>query len=57
MERYHVEMPITRTVYQVLYEELPIQGVMKNLMEREKKSEDLSWHLVTEHQVRWQEER
>ena len=56
MERYHVEMPITRTVYQVLYEGLPIQGVMKNLMEREKKSEDLSWHLVTEHQVRWQEE-
>ncbi|MFQ9800084.1 MAG: NAD(P)H-dependent glycerol-3-phosphate dehydrogenase [Clostridia bacterium] len=57
MERYHVEMPITRTVYQVLYGRIANSGCDEEFDGTREKSEDLSWHLVTEHQVRWQEER
>jgi len=37
---YHVDMPITDAVYQVLYENKPLRDVIKELMARPLKSED-----------------
>lgn len=38
-EKYHVEMPITRECYAVLYKNAPVKDVLPNLMERPKKHE------------------
>jgi glycerol-3-phosphate dehydrogenase (NAD(P)+) len=36
---YGVEMPITDSIYRVLYENVPIDGVVNALMQRDKKAE------------------
>jgi glycerol-3-phosphate dehydrogenase (NAD(P)+) len=36
---YGVEMPITDSIYRVLYENVPIEGVVAALMQRDKKAE------------------
>ena len=38
-ERYHVELPIIEQVYRVLYEQLPPQDAVRNLLAREQKPE------------------
>ncbi|MGD8787564.1 MAG: NAD(P)H-dependent glycerol-3-phosphate dehydrogenase, partial [Phycisphaerales bacterium] len=38
-ERYNVEMPITQAVYEVLFENKPVQTAIKDLMNRQLKAE------------------
>ncbi len=43
--RLNVEMPITKEVYRVLYEDLPVKEAVMNLLTREAKDEiDLNWN-------------
>ncbi len=37
--KYDVEMPITRAIYEVLFENKPVQKAIEDLMERELKAE------------------
>ena len=48
IERYGIEMPITECVYRILYEGLPVQAVKGELMERKRKSEELSADLLVQ---------
>ncbi len=48
IQRYGVEMPITECVYRILYEKLPVQAVKGELMERKRKSEELSADLLVQ---------
>nr|WP_263313246.1 NAD(P)H-dependent glycerol-3-phosphate dehydrogenase [Mammaliicoccus sp. Marseille-Q6498] len=40
-EKYNVEMPITSILYKVLFEDYPVPEGVKDLMERDKKSENI----------------
>ncbi len=44
-QKYGVEMPITETIYKVLFEGYPVEEAMLNLMTREKRREDLEGGL------------
>jgi len=38
--QHQVDMPITKAIYQVLYEQLPLQNAITQLMQRNLRSED-----------------
>ncbi len=48
IEKYQIEMPITECVYRILYEGLPVGEVQRLLMNRDRKSEDLSADLLVQ---------
>jgi len=45
-QKYGVEMPITESIYKVLFEGFPVAEAMLNLMTREKRREDLQGSLT-----------